>query len=816
MSTPEWLLTLKKGVTYEMPETDGNNGGFEQERPETPSALKQQSNGEESVPKPTVCHAYLQSFDQKGGENANKVDGTLVYAIIGCGYSATVNRATLSKAQIDGLPIVHIGYPDPWTGYVSHNMNQAVELNTVPGFKHQPPDVDSEKNTSPQARWLTSTAFAKATEEERKRFLDDGQDKLIQAGVTNIAWIEDAGGCFKIELDNNCGPVFAKKVDVCTGPGQQSVLDGPKSGDNARYGIKMPEALWLEYLNPPMMKTGVTTKNRVFSAEMYVRGTVKPKPGGFVCVTGASPAGIQALEHALCEDIYPDTDEGYQEKRKNEAAAEAVLVASRKVNDGFLAIGRLDYHAKDSLNINEGELPTRQGLARGKLYPTNEKICFAEDCRIDSIEPLAEKHRELFEEFDYSVPNKHPFDAGNNRYAVLYPTLNDDIEKGRLLVCFRTTAKDGNLVDNQGNTYFLQYGKFDQVALGSLRSRGGVKDDDQQVGSALNLVWDAFKEDLKPLQKVQKFPLGLECDKGDSKLLRILGPAGINNPLFLGKMKKSALGLTPLGFYERSLPAHARVNGEGVTLAAHTIAWANEFYTQDKAKLNTNVNTATQDELTEFLGVEHIAKDGKLADHVYKMRSRRVGPYIHNTQFIHSIDLFMNYKDVKEKQEQEVLKIKEALYDKSQELGGQERLLRAKKTELKSYADNAEMDNEKQLLQEEIDGLNLSIPILKQEEQTLWEKQIGFVRYFNDDNFLFSGENEYQQTVAEIFGQSVGGQVVQGEAYEGYKKRYLKELNVVATSFESVHKVMFKPHYFVDYAAELEAGDFKRARVPDA
>ena len=48
-----------------------------------------------------------------------------------------------------------------------------------------------------------------------------------------------------------------------------------------------------------------------------------------------------AISYALCEDIYPDTDEGYKAKREPEAAAEAVLVASRKVNDGFLAIGRL-------------------------------------------------------------------------------------------------------------------------------------------------------------------------------------------------------------------------------------------------------------------------------------------------------------------------------------------------------------------------------------------------------------------------------------------------------------------------------------------
>jgi hypothetical protein len=125
-------------------------------------------------------------------------------------------------------------------------------------------------------------------------------------------------------------------------------------------------------------------------------------------------------------------------------------------------------------------------------------------------------------------------------------------------------------------------------------------------------------------------------------------------------------------------------------------------------------------------------------------------------------------------------------------------------------------DTEIAKLNGEINELNTSIPILKQEEQALWKKQVGFVRYFNDASFLFSDENDYQQSVAKIFGQSVGGQVVQGEAYEGYKKRYLKELNVVAVSLESVHKVMFKPHYFVDYAAELEAGDFKRARVPDA
>jgi len=589
-----WLLTLRD------PNRPPAAGTFPADaNPPDPSA--EHGSAEQQQQQPKAVHAYLQSFrDPQEATKLNTVDQPPVYAIIGRGFAATVNRSTLQsewgRTRIGALQVVHIGYPDPWRRYVSHNMNQDVELLTLPGYKFQEP-LDGVP-LPPAQRYLDSKHFAKINADQQGLYFSE---EVIPSGVTKI---EKRDPHYVIHLDDG-RTIVAGKIDICTGTGQQTLIK-PLAQDPG-YGVDMTEELWVEYFDPSPDK-------RVFAAEMYVLDNIRPVAGGYVCVTGASPAGIQAMEHALCED-----------RGGGGPVAAGLLVASRTMNDGFPAIGRLDDHAQDA---DGNPLPVRQGLARGSLFPTRSKVCFAEAYKIESIQPITHDHIAVF-------------GAGEVSEADIGQTL---------LVTFRTNRGTQRLVDsNRHDLGPLVYGKFHQVVIGSGRTRGGRQDPEKELGSALDLVWDFHRDfDNIPFPDAAgDFPLGLQTGDG---AVRILGAAGINNPKFLRGLERNELGLTALGMYERSLPAQARVNGEGVTLAGATIAWANRFYELSHFQipfrdggLYLNVNVATLAQLEARLGqmASETTRDiSQLARDIYYARHERVGPFMSKHQLAHAAEYF--------------------------------------------------------------------------------------------------------------------------------------------------------------------------------
>jgi hypothetical protein len=603
MTNPPWKLILTNSSVLPTPAIYCT---------EWPTVDEKEIEAGHDQPKVKKVHAFLDSHDAPSG--ANKVNQKPVYAIIGCGFSATIDRATLSKEDLAGLDVVHIGFPDPWSGYVSHDMNQARELLTVPGYMNQPPLADDKLKTTPQKRWLPSNLFQATTAVERERFIGEGKDRLIQAGVVSIETVPEGlpgAGMFKINLTGEHEAVIAERVDILTGTGQQRILK-PLAVDGD-YGINMTEDLWLEYFQPVKMDDKNDAVPKVVSAEMYVRKTCLPRKGGYVCVTGASPASLQAMEHALCEDGC-----------SSGAVKGGVIVESKAVNNGFLPIGRLDHHAQDSFG---NPLPQyRLAAPTGNLFPTREGVWFAESYRINSVEPLINSHLNVFEN-----------------------VTQNDIDNGMLLVSFRKVRSGQRLVNrDKEDGGELVYGKFHQVVLGSGRLRAselrGVAGPNRETGSALDLAWE-FKDQLEAIDTGLGFPVGLRYMKHYTvdgqkrkKCLRILGAAGINNPKFAEK--QTSLGQSTLEAFQEFLPAQARVNGEGVTLAGHTVAWANKFYEREVVgKRNKNINTATIKELE--------AIDPANADRIYKARHYRIGPFISQNQTNHALEVF-EYQENKE------------------------------------------------------------------------------------------------------------------------------------------------------------------------
>lgn len=100
--------------------------------------------------------------------------------------------------------------------------------------------------------------------------------------------------------------------------------------------------------------------------------------------------------------------------------------------------------------------------------------------------------------------------------------------------------------------------------------------------------------------------------------VRILGSAALTHPDLAPEWKKSG---TPSNLFFRSLPEQARVFN-GITLAAITIAEANNFWT---ATVNDNINTASLSDLQQLLASWTTALDG--ANTWFETRAVRVTPF---------------------------------------------------------------------------------------------------------------------------------------------------------------------------------------------
>jgi hypothetical protein len=595
MQKPEWGLELKSDAdlvkltqlieaNIEEKWIGSYSEGYQKEQDDIYTRDMSAGDGQ---PKLKKVHAFLESHDSDA--NINTTNELAKYAIIGCGFSATANRLTLNPKDIKGLPIVHIGFPDPWLDYVTHNMNQAVELLTVPGYSKQPELPNEDKNVLPQERWLPSNQFAKCTAEERKRFFSGG-DTLHQAGVISIENSEDRA-YYKIKLNSsNSSPIIAQKIDILTGTGQQRII---KPGKASR-DIQMPYTLWHHYLNPLIYPTPL-----VVAAEMYVRKASVPDTNGLFCVTGASPASIQAMEHALCQD---------GDGSGAGAMKGGVMLASEKVNGGFLSIGRLDEHARIENPAGElTPLPTfRSGPPQGKVYPSQGSIWFGEGYRIASIVEMTDQLRYFFK--------------GNIT--------------AKLLVKFKLAGNEQRIVNNQKNeTQNIVYGMFDQVILGTGRLNSNKEL--TATGSSFELVPGGV-EKLEVINSDVGLPIGMQSSGNALPKIRMLGAAGLN----VLKQTQSAI-FNKIIKYENTLPHHARVNQEGVTLSGHAVAWANKFYTLDGTQtgpiLNTNINTATEKEL------EKVVETTFFVTEILATRSYRIGPFIDAYHAINAIAVYRHW-----------------------------------------------------------------------------------------------------------------------------------------------------------------------------
>lgn len=273
---------------------------------------------------------------------------TVYYAIIGCGFSAITNHAILQhKSQrINGHPVLHIGYRDPWAGYHPMPMGQWPSLLTLPGYQSQLPNVLAPA-------FLSSTDFSTTNQTEWDRLLDARPFSHLEAIVTSISPVGSPPTEYHLILDNDPARVVrASHVDVCGGPGPARELPA-----NVSFDLNLVD----EYQSGNHF---FTPWPRLVSGEKYLTASIAEPTNGSICVVGRGPTSAWCVEHA------------------QGLGNQILWLSNKNLNSAFVSSRR-----NDSLVSGLIRRPMVNGerIVDGSLVPSKATTIFAEGFEPSSI-----------------------------------------------------------------------------------------------------------------------------------------------------------------------------------------------------------------------------------------------------------------------------------------------------------------------------------------------------------------------------------------------------------------------------------------------
>ena len=561
----------------------------------------------------TVIHAFLNASGQERERGTNTVNDPPCYAIIGRGFAATVDHATLvqstewAKERLGSLPVLHIGFADPWRSYHPHNMNQELELLTLPGYAKQPDESDAGvmPDDDGNYRWLRSTSFARINQSEIGALASEPENSgliswavglfktqpppVLAASVANIAKQEE-GGNYKITFHESSMTITAAKIDICTGPGAGRTKFAQAANLTADLETRS-DTPWVPRL---YTATNITLENARMASE------------GLVLVRGAGPAAAQAVERAL------------------EEGATQILWIGKDINSSFPGTLRLDWLVKG----NGAALPPRTGVPAPELNlsPSPANLCIADGYEIDSLEVIAGDDPRWNDIPSWTTARTclRKKVEGDSDSTPLYPTvlvkftrMRDKDKRDKVDPACRNS--NGEVIEE------IVYGLFHQVIVAT-----GLETGPKDTGSAFGFA-DSLRDAAAALlaQRSGANPLFVGFETADHQV-RWLGGAGHGS-------SKPADAKNDLISFEATLPAQARIFQQGVTLCALTVAMANRWFCGTSKTLlpNKNVNTASLGELDKLVG--------SLAPKIHEIRKRRTRPFVSLEQVAQAIVFYTEW-----------------------------------------------------------------------------------------------------------------------------------------------------------------------------
>lgn len=291
--------------------------------------------------KPSETHfAQLESIDgPKTGADSHAQRIIGYYVIIGCGTAAVVNHTTLRQTRwgmdrINRLPVMHIGFKDPWATYYPHGMGQPPYLLTMPGYHNRPGPgsktigprlLSKEFAANTQTEWSLLESKYKKSFEHRRAWVAAIESKTIKVSATVLKELREKEGLdlereigksgVKAEYDEYTFPehqppyrlilvypdkrielVYAYKIDICVGAGRPTLP--PKGADwqPARTKLWIPPELWDRETRERKLITGPEALCEITPWDKTHRNFVY----------GAGGIGLNMVERAEGEGCYID------------------------------------------------------------------------------------------------------------------------------------------------------------------------------------------------------------------------------------------------------------------------------------------------------------------------------------------------------------------------------------------------------------------------------------------------------------------------------------------------------------------------------
>ncbi len=523
------------------------------------------------------------------------------YVIIGRGPAAIINHTTLrqtefGKKRIAGLPVMHVGFSNPWTKYMQHGMGQPPHLLNLPGFKNHPAHLLKDEG-------LDSREFARCVESEYQRLETFyGKEKVI-TNETWVVWIQTSG-CEKLAGDTknelkkdgmtdefigqietklaeefknktaalrlllmNPKPpklleekdiffIYAAYIDICTGPGRPNVLP-PLRGDTdeckkARTAAWLPPEKWED-------QWGYELKQRkVMNGVEAIRDEVQWETDERVCVTAGGGVGLNAAERARNENCRLDWF----------ARTSLMETFANPRNDTILR------HPKENRILRPGESKILNWKKDDEIIPCEKKLRYGYGASLENTGIFGSKV-----EVSLAGGDKARIKDYFNKQVGFYSASMWDCSK-----------------EYETNCGQLPSQMYDRLVIPN-----------GQASRALGHAY-FFARHLKltPLTAAAGNMIGLNTADGK---VRVLGAAaqtydkyGVlerNNADEAGKKMWLSWDALPVS----AVP-------DGFIFSGLNIATANEFF-NDKNP-NNNVNTATQDEISNILAATFGSSDAAL------------------------------------------------------------------------------------------------------------------------------------------------------------------------------------------------------------
>ncbi len=603
----------------------------EKEEKEREKRLEQQKKEEEAQEKlrkkyaerevrrllKNVSNRMSGSLQEIGATGVNTHSGTMpvYYVIVGRGPAAIINHTTLrqtefGKKRIAGLPVMHVGFANPWTKYMQHGMGQPPRLLNLPGFEKHPDDITHDAG-------LDSKHFGQCVEDEYNR-LESRYGEKVLTEESWVVWIqskslEKMGNDTEDELEKDGMPtsfldimveklaekfqsetayfrvlvmkpkpanelkkedllfIYASNVDICTGPGRPIVIP-PGKGDTDECK-KARTAAWLS----PETWTGgwgeELKARKVLNGVDSIRDEITWTANERVCVTAGGGVGLNAAERARNNDC------------------------------------KLDWFGRNTL-METFANPRNDTILR---HPTANRLLIPGESRKPPL---------VWTQDDQIIPCKNDLRYGYGAALDKTELVNTKVKVTLKVADAKKATKIKDYFNEQvgfsGTTmwdFSPQYKVHINQEPSELYDRLVIPNG--QASKALGHAY-YFARHLRFFPITIK--LGQMIGLGTlDKRIRVLGAAAQTYDNYGVLQRKATMDGEKMWLYWDSLPVSAVP--DGFIFSGANIALANEFFSSKKP--NKNVTTASQDEMLEILMTKFGYLDSELIAKIIVDKRRR-------------------------------------------------------------------------------------------------------------------------------------------------------------------------------------------------